>query len=67
MRFSLSGRVLWLKRLPAAACAAASLAASGCQDLPPPSTALVDGAPAPAPAGWVDYCRRHAEDSGCPR
>jgi hypothetical protein len=31
----------------------------------PESTALVDGGSAPPPAGWTDFCARHAEDPGC--
>ena len=31
----------------------------------PMATAMTDGAIVPAPQGWVDYCRRHAEDSSC--
>jgi hypothetical protein len=42
-----------------------ALAMASCADPIPPSTFLVDGAAATPPAGWVGYCSRHAEDSGC--
>ena len=44
---------------------AASLA--GCATDIPVATALRDGPLTAAPAGWVSYCDRHAEDSGCRR
>jgi len=31
----------------------------------PPATAMNDGILTAAPAGWVNYCDRHAEDPGC--
>ena len=42
-------------------------AMAGCATDIPPATALTDGALTPAPAGWVSYCERHSEDSGCLR
>jgi hypothetical protein len=40
--------------------------AGACSDIViPDSTALVDGAPVVPPPGWVGYCLRHTEDSGC--
>ncbi len=33
----------------------------------PESTALTDGVAVAPPAGWVGFCQRHAEDSGCRR
>jgi predicted transglutaminase-like cysteine proteinase len=49
-----------------AACALA-LALGGCASEIPASTALADGPLTTAPAGWISYCARHAEDAGCPR
>ena len=40
-------------------------AMAGCATDIPPATALTDGALTAAPAGWVSYCERHAEDPGC--
>lgn len=35
-------------------------------DTPPAVPELMPaGPPATSPAGWVDYCRRHAADQGC--
>ena len=31
----------------------------------PVATAMTDGSIVAAPQGWVDYCRRHAEDPSC--
>jgi predicted transglutaminase-like cysteine proteinase len=47
--------------------AAAGLLLSACESIEtiPASEALVDGAAIAAPPGWVDYCSRHVEDSGC--
>jgi hypothetical protein len=47
--------------------ALAGLLLSACETIEsiPASEALVDGAAIPAPPGWVDYCVRHREDSGC--
>jgi predicted transglutaminase-like cysteine proteinase len=47
-----------------AICVLAS-AVGGCASDIPASTAMVDGAPTAPPAGWVSYCVRHSEDSGC--
>jgi predicted transglutaminase-like cysteine proteinase len=44
---------------------AACLALGACADEIPGSTLLADRGPTAAPAGWVNYCHRHAEDSGC--
>jgi hypothetical protein len=40
-------------------------ALSGCATDIPPATALTDGSLTLAPAGWTNYCERHAEDPGC--
>jgi predicted transglutaminase-like cysteine proteinase len=48
------------------AAVAASLSLAACAtDSIPVATALTDGALTAAPAGWVNYCTRHSEDSGC--
>ncbi len=44
--------------------ASAALALCACEEIPA-SEPLVDGVAAAAPAGWVGYCQRHQEDSGC--
>jgi hypothetical protein len=49
-----------------------TLSVAGCApgadfDRIPAATAMTDGPLVPAPAGWVDYCRRHAEDPSCRR
>ncbi|WP_165799488.1 hypothetical protein [Sphingomonas oleivorans] len=31
----------------------------------PPAAPMRDGAAAPAPIGWADYCRRHPGDMRC--
>jgi hypothetical protein len=41
------------------------MALGACADEIPPSTMLADGALTAPPAGWVGYCYRHSEDSGC--
>jgi predicted transglutaminase-like cysteine proteinase len=43
----------------------AGCASVGQVDAIPMATAMTDGPLVPAPAGWVDYCRRHAEDPSC--
>jgi hypothetical protein len=44
--------------------ALAGLLLSACETIPA-SDALSDGVATAAPAGWANYCVRHAEDSGC--
>jgi predicted transglutaminase-like cysteine proteinase len=44
----------------------AGLMLAGCEDIPA-SDALTDGVATAAPAGWLNYCTRHVEDSGCRR
>lgn len=46
---------------------ALTLVLGGCATDIPPSTAMLDGPVTAPPAGWISYCRRHAEDPGCPR
>jgi predicted transglutaminase-like cysteine proteinase len=46
--------------------ALAGLLLSACEEIPA-SEALTDGVATAAPAGWINYCVRHAEDSGCRR
>ena len=31
----------------------------------PDASAMAEGPLVPAPPGWIDYCRRHAEDPSC--
>lgn len=40
---------------------------AGCATDIPSSTAMIDGPLTAAPAGWTNYCGRHAEDPGCRR
>jgi predicted transglutaminase-like cysteine proteinase len=49
----------------ALAAAAISLSLAACATDIPAATALNDGGLTAAPAGWVSYCERHAEDPGC--
>lgn len=60
--------VLVMKALASAvAVCALALALGGCASEIPASTAMADGPLTAAPAGWISYCARHAEDAGCPR
>ncbi len=52
----------------------AALVLAGCARVPPQAVAAAPepvpalmpvGEAAPPPAGWLDYCRRHAADPGC--
>lgn len=42
------------------------LAGCSADVLIPSSTPMPAGVAADAPVGWIDYCRRTPEDTGCP-